>query len=109
MIGVFCNISSTARVYPLSLHDALPISAQPGVHFPDQDLARRRKVAGGGEPPTLKVSESHGITLTQLAGVLQRDTPASDEQVQRSEEHTSELQSRGDRVCRLLIENKKKY
>src|SRR5690349_25012315 len=71
--------SATTEIYTLSLHDALPISPGEG--------------AGGGP---------------SAAGVAAADAGrggrgASD----RSEEHTSELQSRRDLVCRLLLEKKK--
>src|SRR5437868_12189994 len=67
-------MSSTTQSYPLSLHDALPISllssARPGTD-----------------------SSRVGLSTTRTAA-------------SRSEEHTSELQSRFDLVCRLLLEKK---
>src|SRR5437660_3114019 len=48
---------------------------------------------------------SRDAQLFQLGGVLVRNYTADDD---RSEEHTSELQSRGHLVCRLLLEKKKK-
>src|SRR2546428_2781654 len=59
---------------------------------------------------TLKVGESAAVNLRcagvnyRLVGLASDDFPA----VVRSEEHTSELQSRSDLVCRLLLEKKKK-
>src|SRR5438874_7244290 len=47
-------------------------------------------------------------SLGSLANLLYRLTPSSMRPGQRSEEHTSELQSRRDLVCRLLLEKKKK-
>src|SRR5207253_11343032 len=86
----FVSFSFTATaptaLYTLSLHDALPISARaarPG-RSADAETARRRRHSG---------RESHA--------------PAQGE-AWRSEEHTSELQSRGHLVCRLLLEKKKK-
>src|SRR2546428_4983148 len=57
---------------------------------------------------TLKVEDGHSVaSALAIAAVLARADatlwPSS-----RSEEHTSELQSRSDLVCRLLLENKKK-
>src|SRR2546422_1614397 len=77
----FFNDTATTEIYTLSLHDALPIS-------PWQFLRRshRRKIAD--KPPR---------------GVCPRGVPNI-----RSEEHTSELQSRLHLVCRLLLEKKKK-
>src|SRR5436305_15005321 len=75
----FFNATPTTEIYTLSLHDALPISAPAG---------SRRAGSRRACPP----SELHRL-----------DDPA-----QRSEEHTSELQSRPHLVCRLLLEKKKK-
>src|SRR5437667_10911484 len=74
----FFNDTATTEIYTLSLHDALPISDRP--------------VAGArcGHPPG---------ALPQQRGV-----PGAG---RRSEEHTSELQSHHDLVCRLLLEKKK--
>src|SRR5690349_23573254 len=85
MIGIHLLSAAalTTEVYTLSLHDALPISA-------------RRKA----KPATLRLSRTSG---------RQRDLAASRHRADawRSEEHTSELQSRRDLVCRLLLEKKK--
>src|SRR2546421_11532168 len=78
----FFNDTATTEIYTLSLHDALPISRAGGA-------GRRRRLRGG------QLGRSPG-----LAGADGRD--------RRSEEHTSELQSRSDLVCRLLLEKKKK-
>src|SRR3712207_7421832 len=83
----FFNDTATTEIYTLSLHDALPISATPAV--PSQ--------ARAGDHPSL---------LARHAPHRRSDSarhPAS-----RSEEHTSELQSRQYLVCRLLLEKKKK-
>src|SRR2546427_8931888 len=80
----FFNDTATTEIYTLSLHDALPISAGRslylalGIHSRFRDTKERRR----GHKP--------------LAG-----RP-------RSEEHTSELQSQSNLVCRLLLEKKKK-
>src|SRR5699024_11285213 len=71
-------------IYTLSLHDALPISWL---------------VLGVG---------SYLVVDHQLAGVFLAMLVMTSLTV-RSEEHTSELQSRFDLVCRLLLEKKKKY
>src|SRR2546422_3815730 len=78
----FFNDTATTEIYTLSLHDALPISVQ--------QRDRQRRVPS---PATV------GQAGDQLA--------ARDQHV-RSEEHTSELQSRLHLVCRLLLEKKKK-
>src|SRR5207247_11106087 len=81
------------EIYTLSLHDALPICA------------------GYAEPRCF-----HGKRTSSQCSVERRCRTNSRngkrshplELVRRSEEHTSELQSRVDLVCRLLLEKKKK-
>src|SRR5699024_12827133 len=90
--------------HPLSLHDALPISAnvipsasggttKPRPTVPDRDRSRS---------PDANRSRSEtacsGTKMPSLEGVIRPPTRS------RSEEHTSELQSRFDLVCRLLLE-----
>src|SRR3712207_8256421 len=84
----FFNDTATTEIYTLSLHDALPIS-QPTQHDADQPRrwARTTGDREGGRDPLILVLG------TWCA---------------RSEEHTSELQSRQYLVCRLLLEKKKK-
>src|SRR2546430_11687349 len=78
----FFNDTATTEIYTLSLHDALPISGCRRAH-------RCRRIASGCNP---KRSRS-GSTARRRAS--------------RSEEHTSELQSQSNIVCRLLLEKKK--
>src|SRR2546430_7310085 len=84
----FFNDTATTEIYTLSLHDALPIS----------------------------LSERHGARAAQFRPFLvrvedidQRDVhhEGLDRIERRSEEHTSELQSQSNLVCRLLLEKKK--
>src|SRR5438067_7443891 len=75
----FFNDTPTPEIYTLSLHDALPIYRR---RRPGRDAARAHDAAA--RHATLHVPAAH-----------------------RSEEHTSELQSRFDLVCRLLLEKKK--
>src|SRR3712207_7029248 len=95
----FFNDPPTTEIYPLSLHDALPIcgpsastasATRPtssGTTLGPRPSSRRRSIAGGSwVTPGGSASSS----------------------VSRSEEHTSELQSRQYLVCRLLLEKKKK-
>src|SRR2546430_7780556 len=76
----FFNDTATTEIYTLSLHDALPIWPSP--------RPRARRCA---RPRTAPTSDS-----------------SSCRPVSRSEEHTSELQSQSNLVCRLLLEKKKK-
>src|SRR5207247_9274358 len=87
----FFHDPATSEIYTLSLHDALPISRGVGPDKP-QHLARRQRKA--------QIADLEGWPPVGALGVGERDA--------RSEEHTSELQSRVDLVCRLLLEKKKK-
>src|SRR2546429_7315508 len=81
----FFNDTATTEIYTLSLHDALPIS----------DSQRRRP------PKFRRPSKSlEGAPSSYLHPAVATSA--------RSEEHTSELQSRLHLVCRLLLEKKKK-
>src|SRR2546430_9530133 len=79
----FFNDTATTEIYTLSLHDALPICS----------LRLFVEVAVLGQL---------GQERAHLACLRDRRHP------QRSEEHTSELQSQSNLVCRLLLEKKKK-
>src|SRR5438034_3686959 len=89
----------TSRIYPLSLHDALPIlGGRPRARV----LAGRGAWGDGARPvrgPSRRtVASGAAVGLTRSAF---HPVPA------RSEEHTSELQSHSDIVCRPLPEKKK--
>src|SRR5690606_41477324 len=88
--------------YPLSLHDALPISP------PRENIMSKHTRSMGG------VLGTAAILLSSTAWVQAADisflthwSPETVAQLERSEEHTSELQSRENLVCRLLLEKKK--
>src|SRR5699024_11267640 len=95
--------------HTLSLHDALPISAavdeQPGMLRLQQGgiplCQHRVALAQGNELPVIGKDRVWVVHLLRRVdvGVVGVDL--------RSEEHTSELQSRFDLVCRLLLEKKK--
>src|SRR5712675_3251345 len=74
----FFNDTATTEIYTLSLHDALP----------NLPIGR------------LRIVGSRGVSRLAIPAGRPRD--------RRSEEHTSELQSRLHLVCRLLLEKKKK-
>src|SRR5438874_10290619 len=82
----FFNVPATTEIYTLSLHDALPIWLL--------SLAGALRESGY-EPRVID-----GALLPDFRGMVADEI--------RSEEHTSELQSRRDLVCRLLLEKKKK-
>src|SRR3989442_3292474 len=89
----FFNDTATTEIYTLSLHDALPISPREFVSPPQ----RVPGIAAGKESGFL---QKLGASAT---GYFPARAPAPN----RSEEHTSELQSRPHLVCRLLLEKKK--
>src|SRR2546427_3594737 len=92
-IFFFFNDTATTEIYTLSLHDALPI--YPGVaEIVDPDFVQEDPL---GDP----VRGGRG-RCRHVRG-RQGGLPA-----RRSEEHTSELQSQSNLVCRLLLEKKKK-
>src|SRR3712207_8584462 len=82
--GFFFNDTATTEIYTLSLHDALPILSLEEILTIAKQKAIKNITLTGGEP------------------LLQKD-------MLRSEEHTSELQSRQYLVCRLLLEKKKPF
>src|SRR3712207_9491188 len=88
----FFNDTATTEIYTLSLHDALPIWLLPI----DSEHSAIWQCLQGEEP----YAERVGRLLLTASGGAFRD--------RRSEEHTSELQSRQYLVCRLLLEKKKK-
>src|SRR3712207_9292463 len=92
----FFNDTATTEIYTLSLHDALPIFLEPGnlEEVPARDHE--------GEDRGKEEQDVEGDVELRL----QRRREIAVEEV-RSEEHTSELQSRQYLVCRLLLEKKK--
>src|SRR3712207_8335426 len=94
----FFNDTATTEIYTLSLHDALPILEAVGDDGAEGD-------AGSARP----LDEIEGdLRLGAKARILRASCEARGQRVGRSEEHTSELQSRQYLVCRLLLEKKKK-
>src|SRR3712207_7964958 len=90
MTCFFFNDTATTEIYTLSLHDALPILLS------HARIGRRRGRRGAG---------SDGARVAQPRPL--RTTRVGKDVALRSEEHTSELQSRQYLVCRLLLEKKK--
>src|SRR5688500_20257790 len=79
--NIFLTLTASSAIYILSLHDALPISSSP-------------KPAATLPPPARTIRPPS------------RQTRTSSLRVRRSEEHTSELQSPCNLVCRLLLDKK---
>src|SRR2546426_11576631 len=93
-IFFFFNDTATTEIYTLSLHDALPIST------------RSARSASTSTILPLPSSPHWAPTTTTQWVFGPNMTPPP--QQKRSEEHTSELQSPCNLVCRLLLEKKKK-
>src|SRR5438270_12096767 len=81
----FFNDPAPTEIYTLSLHDALPIYASGSIRSLVRRPSAERAAGSGRDRSTMNLRE-----------------PC------RSEEHTSELQSQSNLVCRLLLEKKKK-
>src|SRR5206468_11086503 len=94
----FFNDTPPTEIYPLSLHDALPIYRPAAGLWTSFQLKNRLPPRGGpGTPrPPRAAPPSRSPSSRRTC------------EEYRSEEHTSELQSRSDLVCRLLLEKKKK-
>src|SRR5205807_9068920 len=104
----FSTDTTTSEIYPLSLHDALPILGETIVGIktvkalalePQRRALWDERIAEAGK---------WRLAFGQLANWPQTlVTPIERLMVLRSEEHTSELQSPCNLVCRLLLEKKK--
>src|SRR5256885_9934434 len=94
----FFNDTATTEIYTLSLHDALPIS-----RLPRSRRSRRRS----GRRSTR--SSPARASYRPSGGSTSRPRSRGTRTRPRSEEHTSELQSPCNLVCRLLLEKKKPH
>src|SRR3712207_8497104 len=97
----FFNDTATTEIYTLSLHDALPISGNGALR------ARCLPVAGSASHRHRAERDCRRRSSGTSGGVDRPNTISQPER--RSEEHTSELQSRQYLVCRLLLEKKKTH
>src|SRR5690625_5816369 len=113
MAHVVCNARSGNRVDDFE---------GVGVLAGKKQLPPVQVVREGDEAPPASISAALGDRLNELRSlrrvmaahldsenILARDLAALSRQFRRSEEHTSELQSRGHLVCRLLLEKKNKF
>src|SRR2546426_12328277 len=99
-IFFFFNDTATTEIYTLSLHDALPI-----LHANSDGLSGR----SGRTCCTPRCSSRISLGASRRSGPERSCYRAwSIRRTSRSEEHTSELQSPCNLVCRLLLEKKKK-
>src|SRR5438132_6433853 len=93
----FFNDPPPTEIYTLSLHDALPIWGGRNAHFTSMqnpDIARVFDEVAD----LLEIQDANPFRVRAYRNAART----------RSEEHTSELQSHSDLVCRLLLEKKKK-
>src|SRR3712207_7968238 len=89
----FFNNTATTEIYTLSLHDALPICSV---------------CASDSTSIFFKATfASNSLLLARATANASSETSQASTAASRSEEHTSELQSRQYLVCRLLLEKKK--
>src|SRR3712207_7091289 len=93
----FFNDTATTEIYTLSLHDALPICAAGRQRRRGRRRAPGARLRGDRCLPAAAVRDERGPG--RAPALLRGDR-------RRSEEHTSELQSRQYLVCRLLLDKK---
>src|SRR5206468_7490695 len=101
--------AATPELYTLSLHDALPISltsASATAARSSTPMSAGWSQNGRSQPrPSSNAPSAAARSAARAATKASRRSIGSNcAQTQRSEEHTSELQSRSDLVCRLLLE-----
>src|SRR5207249_7088173 len=105
----FSTNPATPLISPLSLHDALPISRclkRPDVFQVDRRWAQVIEEANALTQENMGNAHVQFVEQTCLQGLLDGAGTMQSHVFLRSEEHTSELQSRFDLVCRLLLEKK---
>src|SRR5260370_24001814 len=93
----FFNDTATTEIYTLSLHDALPIFFEFRLSARRRWRSKRQRL-GRHSFAIAREASAESLGLVDFAELLS---------VSRSEEHTSELQSHLNLVCRLLLEKKK--
>src|SRR5690606_41674695 len=98
--------AATTEIYTLPLHDALPIS--PEYDCPQATRSGRRSHARTRPSSRCWMARGSAAAGRCLAHACQCFPPVH-AVAPRSEEHTSELQSRENLVCRLLLEKKKTH
>src|SRR5690606_41394394 len=101
------QVTAARHLYALSLHDALPISTRAWVSAKRASSAaiKTSHISASSRPPvtaTPLMAPISGRSKPRMAAIMSSAAILS-----RSEEHTSELQSRENLVCRLLLEKKK--
>src|SRR3712207_8993151 len=114
MYFFFFNDTATTEIYTLSLHDALPICREYGSAMSYTEFVSADGILHGNDrtrqmlefdpserPMTFQIFGSDEDKIEEAARRIEQLGPSI---IDRSEEHTSELQSRQYLVCRLLLE-----
>src|SRR5256886_4095132 len=106
-IFFFFNDPAPPEISTLSLHDALPICLESHLspkstttYWPSLEVIRRSTPPARSRRFLAKLVASCGANSPPMSAARSRE-------MKRSEEHTSELQSQSNLVCRLLLEKKK--
>src|SRR5688572_31109773 len=102
-MSFFFNDTATTEIYTLSLHDALPIYSE----VRGEALAPSSFICNDEESKYILAVDRGTYVFNSRHGDHDL-TLGSVQSVKRSEEHTSELQSQSNLVCRLLLEKKNK-
>src|SRR3989475_1239211 len=104
----FFNDPATPEIYPLPLHDALPISPAGAVPADRTWRAVRGRIAAADPAEPVGPVPAPGPHARRGSGRLPPRVADAElpHRQSRSEEHTSELQSQSNLVCRLLLEKK---
>src|SRR5699024_12626080 len=97
------HYSSSPYIYPLTRHDALPICRSPMLSVTPSRCAIASITPMPMMMPTVESTTSND-RAAEVSGNPAIASSAAPTTEDRSEEHTSELQSRSDLVCRLLLE-----
>src|SRR5687768_18198899 len=98
MFSCLIEAPTTSEIYTLSLHDALPISCG--------GTGKRREGRGQRGEDEMRSHADSGECSNRPCSLRLAPRPSTLDPLPRSEEHTSELQSRLQLVCRLLLEKK---
>src|SRR2546430_1417842 len=101
----FFNDTATTEIYTLSLHDALPICEIEQILDTLEHVSGRETYSAQMAGMAVTLGFYAGLRPSETAGLRWENIDLNKNR--RSEEHTSELQSQSNLVCRLLLEKKK--
>src|SRR5690606_39908756 len=105
---LFSSVSPLSLIYPFSLHDALPTSLRRSCFSPLVEFPREPEHGLGTEDCVCQAQGASVLLRDRVANREAQSDALADglggEEGVRSEEHTSEVQSRENLICRLLLE-----